>query len=93
MSDLVYSISTFIRWFFRTNHKLSASEFSVPNCAMGLPTMTCFIPSLEAGSPFHISIHSWVQNPEASAFTKAITKHPELVKFQARIYFDGCLIG
>lgn len=60
---------------------------------MGLPTMTCFIPSLEAGSPFHISIHSWVQNPEASAFTKAITKHPELVKFQARIYFDGCLIG
>lgn len=74
-------------------HLVQDPEFSTPDATVGLPTMTCFIPSLEPNEPFHISVHSWVQEPELSAFTKALCQHPELIKFQARVYFDGCLVG
>lgn len=50
--------------------------------------MTCFIPSLEPGTNFHISIHCWGV-PQLSQYTLNYSKHPELVKFEARILIDG----
>lgn len=54
--------------------------------------MTCFIPCLDADSPFQVSIHSWGGQPEVSQFTKAFSKHTELVQFEARVFVDGCLV-
>jgi len=58
----------------------------------GMPVMTCFVPSFAAGTPFQISIHSW-RVPEISQYTRAYSKHPELVKFEARILVDGRLVS
>lgn len=55
--------------------------------------MTCFVPSLDAGTPFQISIHSWGGRPEVSQFTKTFTRHAELVQFEARVFIDGCLVA
>ena len=60
--------------------------------SFGLPVMTCFIPGLPHGSPFHISVHSW-KAPEISQFTKNYSKHSELVKFEARVLVDGRLVS
>lgn len=58
----------------------------------GLPIMTCFIPSLPAGSPFQISMHAW-KAPDISLFTKTYSRHTEFVKFEARIFIDGRLVA
>lgn len=55
--------------------------------------MTCFVPSLDAGAPFQISIHSWRGHPEVSQFTKAFSKHAELVQFEARVFIDGYFVA
>ncbi|ESZ99513.1 hypothetical protein SBOR_0078 [Sclerotinia borealis F-4128] len=61
--------------------------------ALLLPTVTCFVPSLAAGEPFRISIHSW-QNPEASRYMHQISsRHAEHVMFEARVFVDGRLAG
>ncbi|KAK4176752.1 hypothetical protein QBC36DRAFT_328540 [Triangularia setosa] len=57
-----------------------------------MPVMTCFVPSLPAGSPFQISLHCW-RNPEISQFTRTYSKHIELVKYEARILLDGRLVA
>ncbi|KAL2017191.1 hypothetical protein VTK56DRAFT_2511 [Thermocarpiscus australiensis] len=57
----------------------------------GLPVMTCFVPSLPAGTPFQISIHCWRQ-PEISKFTSSWQRN-EHVKFEARIMLDGRLVA
>lgn len=63
------------------------------NTALLLPTVTCFIPSLAAGEPFRISIHSW-QNPEASRYIHQIdSRHAEHVMFEARVFVDGRIAG
>lgn len=69
------------------------AEFSSSNGSTGLPTMTCFVPSLDAGAPFQISIHSWRGHPEVSQFTKAFSKHAELVQFEARVFIDGYFVA
>ncbi|ROV96537.1 hypothetical protein VMCG_07835 [Cytospora schulzeri] len=67
-------------------------EFS-HNCgAFGLPVMTCFVPGLQPGAPFHISIHCW-GNPKVSQYTQNYSKHPELVKLEARILVDGRMVA
>jgi len=58
----------------------------------GMPVVTCFVPSLAAGTPFQISIHCW-RNPEISQFTRNYSKHTELVKFEARVLLDGRLVA
>ncbi|KAK4226624.1 hypothetical protein QBC38DRAFT_219588 [Podospora fimiseda] len=58
-----------------------------------MPVMTCFVPSLPAGHPFQISLHSWT-TPKISTFTKtAYSKHLDLVKFEARVLLDGRLVA
>lgn len=63
------------------------------NGSQALPVMTCFIPCLQVGTPFEISIHNWSEAPEVSAFTKGYSEHLELVKFEARILIDGQLVA
>lgn len=69
-------------------HVVPDVEASRRGLHSGLPIMTCFIPSLPAGSPFHISIHNW-RTPEISQYTKNYSKHWDLAKFEARIFIDG----
>lgn len=54
--------------------------------------MTCFIPALSSGTQFNISLHCW-KTPEISQFTRNYSKHPELVKFEARVLVDGRLVA
>ncbi|KAI1125923.1 hypothetical protein F5Y10DRAFT_245923 [Nemania abortiva] len=54
--------------------------------------MTCFMPNLPPGTPFNISLHSW-KTPDVSQFTRNYSKHPELVKFEARVLVDGRLVA
>lgn len=69
-------------------HVVPDTDFAHNRGSFGLPTMTCFIPSLEPGTHFHISIHCWGV-PQVSHYTLNYSKHPELVKFEARIIIDG----
>ena len=73
-------------------HVVPDGEFSHSHGAFSLPVMTCFIPGLPCGTPFHISIHSW-RTPEVSQFTRTYSKHTDLVKFEARILLDGRIIA
>ncbi|KAI0468772.1 hypothetical protein F4859DRAFT_490268 [Xylaria cf. heliscus] len=78
---------------FKTNcHVVHDPEFAYTNGSFGLPTMTCFMPGLSPGTPFNISLHSW-KTPDVSQFTRNYSKHPELVKFEARVLVDGRLIA
>lgn len=71
-------------------HVVPDFELSHIHGAIGLPIMTCFVPSLAPGTGFQISIHSW-RVPDISQFTRKYTKHTEFVKFEARVMLDGCL--
>ncbi|KAI0114076.1 hypothetical protein GGR51DRAFT_505438 [Nemania sp. FL0031] len=78
---------------FKTNcHVVHDTEFAYTNGSYGLPTMTCFMPNLPPGTPFNISLHSW-KTPDVSQFTRNYSKHPELVKFEARVLVDGRLVA
>lgn len=43
-------------------------------------------------TPFNISLHCW-KTPDVSQFTRNYSKHPELVKFEARVLIDGRLVA
>ncbi|KAK0666999.1 hypothetical protein QBC41DRAFT_324855 [Cercophora samala] len=73
-------------------HAIPDVELSHIHGSAGMPVMTCFVPSLPAGSPFQISLHCW-RNPEISQFTRTYSKHIELVKYEARILLDGRLVA
>ncbi|KAI0195445.1 hypothetical protein F4808DRAFT_464266 [Astrocystis sublimbata] len=78
---------------FKINcHVIHDSEFAYTNGSYGLPTMTCFVPGLAPGTHFNISLHSW-KTPDISQFSQNYSKHPELVKFEARVLIDGRLIA
>ena len=55
-----------------------------------VPSVTCFITSLEHGTPFRISVHSW-QKPVASSILRAYKTPEEKTAFEARVYVDGVL--
>lgn len=57
-----------------------------------LPAVTSFVPSLPAGAPFRISIHSW-QNPEISRYVQLLNKPSDLIIFEARLFIDGRIVG
>ncbi|KAH7134076.1 hypothetical protein EDB81DRAFT_902876 [Dactylonectria macrodidyma] len=67
-------------------------EFSHTHGSFGIPTLCCWVPSLPAGTPFQISIHSWTM-PTISQFTKTYSGYPESVKFEARLFIDGPLVA
>ncbi|OTA64879.1 hypothetical protein K449DRAFT_421404 [Hypoxylon sp. EC38] len=78
---------------FKTNcHVVHDNEFAYTHGSYGLPTMTCFMPGLSSGTQFNISLHSW-KTPDISQFTRNYSKHPELVKFEARVLIDGRLVA
>jgi hypothetical protein len=56
--------------------------------SVGVPIVTCFVPSLQPGAPFQVSVHSW-REPEVSQFTRSYSKHVHLVQFEARVFIDG----
>ncbi|KAI0008832.1 hypothetical protein F4779DRAFT_585435 [Xylariaceae sp. FL0662B] len=78
---------------FKSNcHVVHDTEFAYTHGSFGLPTMTCFMPGLSPGTEFNISLHCW-KTPEISQFTRNYSKHPELVKFEARVLIDGRLVS
>ncbi|KAL8675180.1 MAG: hypothetical protein Q9168_000433 [Polycauliona sp. 1 TL-2023] len=56
------------------------------------PIVTCFMPSLQHGCPFRVSLHSW-QEPEASRGTQSLTLPNDKVFFEARVLLDGVCAG
>ncbi|KAH7150253.1 hypothetical protein B0J13DRAFT_673958 [Dactylonectria estremocensis] len=67
-------------------------EFSHTHGSFGIPTLCCWVPSLPAGTPFQISIHSWAV-PTISQFAKTYSGYPDSVKFEARLFIDGRLVA
>lgn len=57
-----------------------------------LPVVTCFVPSLQYGCPFRVSLHSW-QEPEGRRGTAALASCTESVCFEARVFLDGLYAG
>ncbi|RKF72725.1 hypothetical protein GcM1_247187 [Golovinomyces cichoracearum] len=62
-----------------------------PNPSL-LPTVTCFIPSLDAGDSFRVSIHSW-EKPEFSLHTLGLKRPPNNLFFETRLFLDGIESG
>ncbi|KAI5463620.1 hypothetical protein BGZ63DRAFT_381913 [Mariannaea sp. PMI_226] len=60
-----------------TCHVVHDLEFSHAQGSFGLPTLCCFVPSLPAGVPFQISIHSWT-TPIISQFTKSYSMYHQI---------------
>ncbi|KAK4943195.1 2-isopropylmalate synthase (Alpha-isopropylmalate synthase) (Alpha-IPM synthetase) [Elasticomyces elasticus] len=56
------------------------------------PILTCFVASLERGSSFRVSIHSWEQ-PKPSHILLSYKTPEEAVLFEARVYIDGILMA
>lgn len=78
---------------FKVNcHVVPDADFSHSRAAFGVPVMTCFVPGLQPGAPFHISIHSWGR-PKPSQYTLNYSKHPDLATFEARIFIDGRMVA
>ncbi|KAI9158061.1 hypothetical protein HJFPF1_06048 [Paramyrothecium foliicola] len=67
-------------------------EFAPARGSYGLPTVTSFVPSLPAGAPFQVSIHSW-SLPTVSQFTRSYSKYADSVQFEARLFIDGNLVA
>lgn len=73
-------------------HVVEDAESPHGRTSFGLPAMTCFVPSLQPGAQFHISIHSW-GTPRISQYALAYSKFPLLVKLEARIMIDGRMVA
>ncbi|RBR22322.1 uncharacterized protein FIESC28_04516 [Fusarium coffeatum] len=56
----------------------------------GIPIVTCFVPSLEPGTPFQISIHSWKQ-PNIEQPNDA--NDEDCPSIGARLFIDGGLVA
>ncbi len=73
-------------------HVVPDLELAHIHGSVGIPVMTCFVPSLAAGNGFQISIHCW-RRPDLSLFTRTYSKHTDLIKFETRILVDGRLVA
>ncbi|KAK4152393.1 hypothetical protein C8A00DRAFT_16299 [Chaetomidium leptoderma] len=73
-------------------HVVPDLELAHIHGTVGMPVMTCFVPSLPPGTAFQISLHCW-RRPDLSQFTRTYSKHTDLVKFEARIVLDGRLVA
>lgn len=61
------------------------------NNSLLLPTVTSFIPGLQTGERFRVSIHSW-HTPEPSTHLQRYSQHPESAIWEACVFIDGRLI-
>jgi|SRR5688572_28636348 hypothetical protein len=68
------------------------SEFSHTHGPAVVPTVCCFAPSLVAGTPFQVSLHSWTGFPQSQA-AQAHDSFVESMRFEARLYIDGRLVS
>ncbi|CAF3461975.1 unnamed protein product [Fusarium graminearum] len=78
---------------FEQNSTTPLQEFKVAcyvvhDTAPGLPTVTCFVPSLEPGTPFQVSIHLW-KNERIDQIVDN-EKHSTI---NARLFIDGSLVS
>ncbi|KAM0425539.1 hypothetical protein ACHAPT_009331 [Fusarium lateritium] len=80
------------REFNVTCQVVQDTEFAHIHGICGLPTVTCYVPSLPPGAPFQVSIHSW-NTPAISQFTRSYSKHVNDVKFETRLFIDGRLVA
>lgn len=71
---------------------MRCSEFAHSHQCFGVPTVCCFVPSLRAGTPFQVSVHSW-KHPPVSHFTRSYTTFVDSVMYQARLFIDGRLVS
>ncbi|KAI9705999.1 MAG: hypothetical protein M1836_005405 [Candelina mexicana] len=57
------------------------------------PVVTSFVPNLPSGSPFKVSVYSWIP-PHPSRMTESLSHENDQVLFEARIFIDGrCIAG
>ncbi|KAI9817243.1 MAG: hypothetical protein M1827_001356 [Pycnora praestabilis] len=57
-----------------------------------LPTLTTFVPNLEQGTPFRVSIHSW-HTPHPSLDTEKLMHRGDKIVFEARCIVDGRFVA
>ena len=55
-----------------------------------VPILTSFVASLQRGSAFRVSVHSW-EKPNSSNILRSYKTPDETVMFEARVYIDGAL--
>ncbi|KAM0203070.1 hypothetical protein ACHAPI_001242 [Fusarium lateritium] len=67
-------------------HVIQHEESLSPH-ASALPTVTCFVPSLKAGTPFRISIHSW------KPIVRQLVEDGECPVFEFKLFIDGDLVA
>lgn len=67
---------------------ITPDEFLAP-----APTLTCFVPNLENGHPFRVSLHSW-EPPVPTPTTEAMAVAQDRVaRFEARVLLDGICVA
>ncbi|KYK56095.1 NADH dehydrogenase -like protein [Drechmeria coniospora] len=74
-------------------HAVHDAEFSHTNGLLGVPTVSCFVPSLPSGTPFQVSVHSWSVDPVVSQFTRTYSQFAETAKYETRVFIDGRLVA
>ena len=57
-----------------------------------VPTVACFVPSLDPGSSFRVSLHSW-QPPVLSSSVEPSAPLKSLLCFEARVLLDGICVA
>lgn len=57
-----------------------------------MPVLTTFVPSLEKGSPFRVSIHSW-EKPRPSRLIEGMMQPDDMLLYEARVFIDGDCIA
>ncbi|KIL93002.1 hypothetical protein FAVG1_04183 [Fusarium avenaceum] len=67
-------------------HVIQHEESMSPHLS-ALPTVTCFVPSLKAGTPFRISIHSW------KPIVRQLVEDGEFSVFEFKLFIDGDLVA
>ena len=53
-----------------------------------IPNLTGFIPSLDAGHTFRVSIHTW-EKPKPSDVLLSFNPPPDRIVFEAKLFIDG----
>lgn len=73
-----------------SNRLLTLAGTNYQNSVTHVPTLTCFVNSLDQGRPFRVSIHSW-EKPRPSDLLQSFQPAPETIVFEAKLYIDGNL--
>ena len=69
---------------------INAAGSDVHSSVTQVPTLTCFIMSLDCGEQFRISIHSWTE-PKPSGLLLQFNPPSGQVVFESKLFIDGQL--